>query len=233
MSPSRARAALAVGALCALGLGASAVQAAPATPAEGGTLVATAQLGAVNVRSAPTGHVVRQLDNPTRDGAPLTFLVKRLQGSWVQVYLPTRPNGALGWVAASAVTLARNPYRVQISMRAHTLTVWRGGHAVERETVAVGKPGTPTPRGRFFITELMSSTQPNGLYGPYAFGLSAHSKVLQEFNGGNGQIGIHGTDNPAGLGQSISHGCIRVSNDGIRRMARILPLGTPVVIGVD
>ena len=79
----------------------------------------------------------------------------------------------------------------------------------------------------------MSSTQPNGLYGPYAFGLSAHSKALQEFNGGNGQIGIHGTDNPAGLGQSISHGCIRVANDGIRRMARILPLGTPVLISVN
>ena len=57
--------------------------------------------------------------------------------------------------------------------------------------------------------------------------------MLQEFNGGNGQIGIHGTDYPAGLGRSISHGCIRVANDGIRRMARILPLGTPVVISVD
>jgi len=229
MSPTRVRSALAVGALCALGLGASA---AGAAPAPGGTLVATARVAAVDVRSAPAGHVVRRLDNPTRDGAPLTFLVRRLRGAWLQVYLPTRPNGAMGWVASDAVSLSRNRWRVAISVRAHTLTVLRGGRVVERERVAVGKPGTPTPRGRFYITALLRSAQPTGLYGPYAFALSAHSKVLEQFNGGNGQIGIHGTDDPAGLGRSISHGCVRVANAGIRRLARILPLGTPVDISV-
>jgi lipoprotein-anchoring transpeptidase ErfK/SrfK len=231
MAPSRVRPlVLAAGALCALALGAGAVRAAPA--AGGGTLAATARVAAVDVRSAPAGHVVRRLANRTSDGAPLTFLVRRLRGSWAQVYLPTRPNGALGWVAASAVSLARNPYRVVVSVRAHTLTVRRDGRVVTRQTVAVGKPGTPTPRGRFFITSLTRSSRSSGLYGPYAFGLSAHSKVLQQYNGGDGQVGIHGTDNPAGLGRSISHGCIRVANDGITRLARILPLGTPVDITV-
>jgi lipoprotein-anchoring transpeptidase ErfK/SrfK len=69
-----------------------------------------------------------------------------------------------------------------------------------------------------------------GAYGPYAFGLSAHSNVLYSFGGGPGQIGLHGTNNPASLGTNASHGCIRISNAGITKLARLLPLGTPVTI---
>ncbi|MDQ4133917.1 MAG: L,D-transpeptidase, partial [Actinomycetota bacterium] len=43
-------------------------------------------------------------------------------------------------------------------------------------------------------------------------------------------VGIHGTNDPSGLGRSVSHGCIRMSNRGITALAKTLPLGTPVEI---
>ena len=54
--------------------------------------------------------------------------------------------------------------------------------------------------------------------------------MLDEFNGGDGVIGIHGTNEPEAIGSDVSHGCIRVDNDTITQMAGMLPLGTPVHI---
>ncbi len=96
--------------------------------------------------------------------------------------------------------------------------------------IADGAAATPTPVGRFFITELLRQPARHGLYGPWAFGLSAHSAVLAHWGGGDGQVGIHGTDEPQLIGRSISHGCIRLRNRDIARLARVLPLGTPVDI---
>jgi lipoprotein-anchoring transpeptidase ErfK/SrfK len=98
-----------------------------------------------------------------------------------------------------------------------------------REPVAVGTGGTPTPTGSFYITMLVTPTN-QAAYGPYAFGLSAYSEVLFSFAGGDGQVGIHGTADTGSIGQDVSHGCIRVHNDAITRMANLLPLGTPVEI---
>ena len=89
---------------------------------------------------------------------------------------------------------------------------------------------TATPTGTYFVVELLQQASPSGVYGPYAFGLSAFSNVFYSFGGGPGQIGLHGTNEPERLGTDVSHGCIRISNAGITRLARILPLGTPVKI---
>jgi lipoprotein-anchoring transpeptidase ErfK/SrfK len=89
---------------------------------------------------------------------------------------------------------------------------------------------TPTPAGLYYITELLKQPNPLGTYGPYAFGLSAHSNVLHEFAGRDGILGIHGTDFPNGIGTDVSHGCIRLSNRAITKLARLLPIGTPVRI---
>ncbi len=164
-------------------------------------------------------------------GWPTTFLVKSRKAGWNQVYLPVRPNGITGWVRDADVSLARDPYRVGVSLSGHTLTVWNGTHIVYRTAAGVGTRATPTPIGRFFVVMLLAQTNPTGIYGPYAFGLSAYSNVLHNFGGGIGEIGIHGTDAPSGLGSDVSHGCIRVSNRAITYLARLLPLGTPVAIG--
>jgi lipoprotein-anchoring transpeptidase ErfK/SrfK len=147
------------------------------------------------------------------------------------VLLPTRPNLSRGWISASAVRLAFNPYRLEVQLSRHVLTIWRSGKLVQRYPVGVGQRAvTPTPAGLYYITELLKQPDPGGEYGPYAFGISAHSNVLHEFAGGNGEIGIHGTNQPWLVGGDVSHGCIRVRNDVITRLANELPLGTPVRI---
>jgi lipoprotein-anchoring transpeptidase ErfK/SrfK len=144
--------------------------------------------------------------------------------------LPSRPNGSEGWIRAAGVELRRDPYSVRIDLRARRLVVWEARRIVLDIGVGVGRAATPTPSGIYYVTELLRQPHPNGLYGPWAFALSAHSRVLSRFGGGDGQVGIHGTDEPSGIGHTVSHGCIRVSNTSIERLAAILPLGTPVTI---
>jgi lipoprotein-anchoring transpeptidase ErfK/SrfK len=149
----------------------------------------------------------------------------------VRISLARRPNGSTGWVRRSAVKLLLNWYRVKIDLTTHKLTLFSHGRVAWRIPIGVGKALTPTPTGTYFIWELLKTPDPDGLYGPYAFGLSAYSTVLTHFGaGGKGEIGIHGTNEPQLIGTNVSHGCIRVANWNIRRLAKILPLGTPVEI---
>jgi len=170
------------------------------------------------------------LRNPDRLGIPRVLLVHSLRRRWVRLYMPIRPDGRTGWVRRRAVHLMRNPYRIVVRLRSHRLDLWRSKHRVLRTHIVAGARATPTPRGLFYVTQLLKPPDPDGAYGPYSFGLSAHSRVLKTFAGGNGQVGIHGTNQPWLIGSSVSHGCIRVNNRAIRRLARVLPLGTPVLI---
>lgn len=207
-----------------------------ATPASGGAPSASGSVAvsaravgrSLLVHAAPDGPVTRTLANPQPAGAPLTLLVKRAEGPWLEVFLPMRPNGSTGWVRARDVRTAQVPYRVEISTAAHRLELYKSGRLVATFAAATGTGGTPTPVGSFFLTELLAPTNPG--YGPYAYGLSAFSDVLTSFGGGPGQIGLHGTSEAGSIGHSSSHGCIRLSNADITTLAKILPLGTPVNI---
>ena len=199
--------------------------------ASAASIVAQAKGPVVSLYYSPDSRQPRRhLASPNKNGVPLVFLVKKRRPGWVNVYLPTRPNGSTAWIHDWLLTLAQNPYRVRVSRRAHTLTVWKGTSVVIRERVAVGTRAAPTPAGIFYISELLQQSNPRGTYGPFAFGLSAHSKVLFSFGGGPGQIGLHGTNKPRLLGRDVSHGCVRMRNQAITRLARMLPLGTPVRI---
>jgi lipoprotein-anchoring transpeptidase ErfK/SrfK len=170
------------------------------------------------------------LQNPDRLGVPRVLLVHSQRRKWLRLYMPIRPDGRTGWVRRRAVRLLRNPYRIVVHLRRHRLELFRSRRRVLRTRIVSGAATTPTPRGLFYVTELLRPPDPNGAYGPFSFGLSAHSRVLKRFAGGNGQVGIHGTNEPWLIGQSVSHGCVRVRNAAIRRLARVLPLGTPVWI---
>ena len=196
------------------------------------SIVAQATGSSVGVfRTPKSKRPFRVFRNPTADGSPLVFLVRQRVPGWEQVRLPIRPSGSVGWVRTRSVALALNPYRITVSLRGHRITVWKRGKVIAREPAGVGRSVLPTPKGVYYIAELLKQADPRGPYGPYAFGLSAYSRVLYSFGGGPGQIGIHGTNAPRLLGTNVSHGCIRVANAVITRLARILPLGTPVVIG--
>jgi len=194
------------------------------------SIVATVHRSRIGVYHSPGGSPYTTLSNPNLDGAPLVFLVKSISGRWAQVMLPVRPNGSTGWIKLSKVSLAGHDFRVLIDLHTHHLTAWNASKIVLRTPVGVGRAVTPTPSGLYYITELLKQPDPTGVYGPYAFGLSAHSNVLNEFAGRDGILGIHGTNFPQGIGTNVSHGCIRMSNKAIRKLARTLPVGTPVRI---
>lgn len=202
--------------------------------APGSSLVAQATPASVPIYDAPDTATKPKttLSNPNPNGAPLVFLVKAHQGAWYQVYLPIRPNNSTGWVQASQVTVAPNPYRLIVSGANHTLKLLKNDQVIETFPVGIGRDQYPTPGGVFFIKELLRPPDPNGAYGPYAYGLSGFSNVkeLANFEGGEGTIGIHGTDDPSSIGSSVSHGCVRMRNEDITKLAGILPLGTPVEI---
>jgi lipoprotein-anchoring transpeptidase ErfK/SrfK len=172
------------------------------------------------------------LANPLSSGGPLVFLVSdfALAPEWVRVYLPMRPNGSQAWIRGRSVTLSKDDYLIRADLTTHRIIVYKGSQILFNAPVGVGRSLLPTPTGTYFLVDLLKQPNPNGEYGPYAFGLSAFSNVLQSFGGGPGEIGLHGTDVPSSVGASVSHGCLRVANTLITKLAQILPLGTPIEI---
>jgi lipoprotein-anchoring transpeptidase ErfK/SrfK len=206
-------------------------QAAPASSPDR-TLVATSVVDAVDAFAEPDRNtqVTHTLGHPTERGVPRVFLVEERADGWLKVLLPVRPNGSTGWIREADVELAWNPYRIDVDLTEFRMTIHREDELVVDTPIGYGDQDTPTPGGRYYITELLRPPDPSGVYGPYAFGLSGFSDVLLSFAGGEGVIGIHGTNEPDSIGSRVSAGCIRVDNDVITEMSTFLPLGTPVTI---
>jgi lipoprotein-anchoring transpeptidase ErfK/SrfK len=149
---------------------------------------------------------------------------------WLQVMLPGRPDGLTGWIAQQGTRKLTTGWRILVDLAARRVRVYRDGRTVRAFQAVVGKPSTPTPTGQFFVEETVQM-QPGQAGGPFALALSARSNVLQEFEGGPGQIGIHGRDDLGGtLGAAESHGCIRLATTSIDWLAARIGPGTPVTI---
>jgi len=149
--------------------------------------------------------------------------------TWVRIRLAVLPNSTTGWVPRGALASLQTVHtRMVIVQRALRATLYRRGKPIFSAPIGVGQPGTPTPRGEFYVREKLSGySAPT--YGPRAFGLNAKSATLTDWPGG-GFIGIHGTDAPQILPGRVSHGCVRMRNPAILRLFRLMPLGTPVSI---
>jgi lipoprotein-anchoring transpeptidase ErfK/SrfK len=148
---------------------------------------------------------------------------------WIRLRIPGRPNGRRGWVLRGALgPLHAVTTLLRVDRRGSRAALRRRGHLVWRSPIGHGAPGMATPAGRFWIRERLDNRGGDPLYGPWAFGTSAYS-ALSDWPGG-GVIGIHGTDQPWLIPGRPSHGCIRVPNRAVRRLARLMPVGTPVRI---
>jgi hypothetical protein len=178
--------------------------------------------------------LVTSVSLTTQEGLPEVYTLLRswtdASGQdWLEVRVPMAPKPRTGWVDASAFGLAHLVRTQLVVDRRHLrATLYRAGRRILRSPIGVGKPSTPTPAGHFWIRERIHSTNPRGPYGPWAFGTSAYSR-LSDWPGG-GVIGIHGTNQPDLIPGRPSHGCIRVPNKAIGRLARLMPIGTPVWI---
>ena len=148
---------------------------------------------------------------------------------WVRVPLPALPNGRMGWIPREAVgPFVKLETHLVIERSRLRVTLYRRGRPVFRTHVGVGQPHWPTPGGRFYVRERLTGfTDP--IYGSLAFGTNGRSAVLTDWPGG-GFIGIHGTNQPEILPGRVSHGCVRLPNPAIRRLDRLMRVGTPVTI---
>jgi L,D-transpeptidase catalytic domain len=173
-------------------------------------------------------------------GAPWVLVLARPRAAdgrcWLRVRLPWRPNIAAGWVNANNVVLQKTPWRIVVSRARRTLTLFRAGAATWTVQVVVGKPSTPTPVGLFAIVWAIP-WNPNAFLGSWVLELTAHSDVLQQFDGGDGTVGIHGRGGASlldPLGSARSHGCIRLANGSIDWLVHKIGTsqiqGTPVQI---
>jgi lipoprotein-anchoring transpeptidase ErfK/SrfK len=181
----------------------------------------------------PHGHRIESVSarRPlTRVQTVLPVLGSATDGGkpWVRVRLPGRPNGHSGWIPAARTRSTSTPWRIAVKVSARRVIVYRKGRVVRRFSAVVGKASTPTPRGWFFVEEALSlSSRDAG--GPYALATSARSNVLQEFEGGPGQIALHGTASLSGaLGSAASHGCVRLNTRAITWLARRMGAGVPL-----
>jgi lipoprotein-anchoring transpeptidase ErfK/SrfK len=184
-----------------------------------------------STRTAPLERVsaVRPL---TGERTTLPVLGQSGHGSsaWLHVLLPGRPNGHAGWIAKRGTVGRVTRWRIDVHLSARRVTVLRAGRVMRTARAVVGKPSTPTPRGRFFVEKVIA-LPPSAVGAPFALALSARSNVFQVFDGGPGEIALHGLMNVGGtLGTASSHGCVRLDNGAMRWLVKRIRPGTPVTI---
>jgi lipoprotein-anchoring transpeptidase ErfK/SrfK len=176
-----------------------------------------------------SARATEALYSTTEFGNPRVLPVTQLGGDWLRVQLPTRPNGSQGWVRARDVAVSTIDDAVDIDLRARRL-VWTHAGSVRLDvTTGIGAPGTPTPTGNFFVTDVLPS-DPSGSYGAWVVALDAHSDAFTTFEGGDPRIAIHGTNAPGTIGAAASNGCLHVDPASLASLAAALPAGTPVTI---
>jgi lipoprotein-anchoring transpeptidase ErfK/SrfK len=186
------------------------------------------------IRTLPSkaGRTITRLKYLTEDGVPNVYLVLDAKvdaagDAWLHIRVPMRPNGRTGWVPAdylSNLHVVRTQLTIDRTAKRATLT--KDGRKIFSASVGIGKAGTPTPAGKFWIREKLKGG--GGEYGPWAFGTSAYSSISDWPKGG--VVGIHGTNQPNLVPGRPSHGCVRMRNDKITKLARLMPIGTPVEI---
>jgi hypothetical protein len=182
------------------------------------------------LRAAPGGRVLHRIGRRTEFGSLRVLGVVERRDGWLRVVASERPNGRHGWIPEANVRLGGTDYAVHIDRSARRLTLRRDGRRLRSFPVAVGRPGTETPTGRFAITDELQPTDPNSPYGCCALALSGHqTKLLPGWPGGD-RLAIHATPQVETVGRAASLGCLRGRARDVRRLMSTVPVGTPVFI---
>jgi len=193
------------------------------------TLVETA---AAVVRLHPGGRVIGTIADATPLGTPTWSWARATarHHRWARVALAWLPDPRQGWIRLAGRRRIHTPYWVQADLSRRRLRLMRGRRAQATFSAAIGAPSSPTPTGRFVVTDLVPTGDPAGPFGSFAFGLSGHQPNLPPGWTGGDQLAIHGTNDPASIGTASSAGCLRVSDTALAALRRALRPGSPVVI---
>ena len=183
----------------------------------------------VQLRERPGGRVVRALGTRTGYGSARILAVVAREPGWLGVLSQYMPNSKAGWIPEDSAELRYEPYTLHVDLSDLRLVVRRNGRVVRRVTVAVGRPGTATPTGRYAITDALR-IKPGGPYGCCALALTGRQPNVPAGWSGGDRIAIHGTSNEDSLGTPASAGCLRASDRDMRWMMKRVPIGAPVRI---
>ncbi len=187
---------------------------------------------AVSLRSGPGGPRIGRLSARTRFGSPRVLLSPRRSGRWVGIVSEERPNGTLGWIdgRSSAVNASGTDVSLHVDLSRRRLELRARGKVRATMAVAVGRPGSTTPTGRFSVTDKLSGRRFGPYYGCCVLALSGTQPNTPPGWRGGDRLAIHGTDAPGSLGKASSAGCLRAAERDLRGLMRRVPLGTPVIV---
>jgi L,D-transpeptidase-like protein len=182
------------------------------------------------LRSTPGGPVVARLGRRSEFGSARVLAVTGRRDGWLRVIASELPNGEHGWIRARAARLGATDVSLVVDRSRRMLTLRRGRQVLRRLPVAVGRPDTPTPVGRFAVTDRLRSMRPDSPYGCCAVALSGHQTELLPGWPGGDRLAIHGTPQPETIGKPVSLGCMRARTADLRALMRTVPLGAPVFV---
>src|SRR4051794_20976111 len=187
----------------------------------------------ITLRSKPGGAVLAHVPSTTQFGSPTTLAVAATRGDWVGLTSTDLPNGKLGWVKRRRrddLRTTSTHLSIRVDLSARKLELRDGRKTVRRVAVGIGRPGSPTPTGRFSITDKLPGASYSAVYGCCILALSGHQGNTPAGWQGGDRLAIHGTNNPATIGVPSSAGCLHADAEDLRALMRRVPLGTPVFI---
>jgi lipoprotein-anchoring transpeptidase ErfK/SrfK len=203
---------------------------APAEPAAPRPFRLARVRGSLGLSDRPGGPATGSIGASTEFGSAQVLGVAAQRGKWLGVVTSARDNGRLAWVRRDQVSISRTRWSLHADLSKRTLTLRRNGRGVKRLKVAIGRPGSDTPTGRFAITDKLPGTNYGPYYGCCILALSGHQPNLPPGWTGGNRLAIHGTDSPSTIGTPASAGCLRAADADLRVLMDKVPLGTPVFI---
>ena len=202
----------------------------PAKPAAPRPFRLAVVRGELALSDRPGGRATGSIGATTEFGSRQVLGVAARRGNWLGLVTSARPNNRLAWVRRDQDSLARTRWSLHADLSKRSLTLRRNGRALRRLKVAIGRPGSDTPTGRFAVTDKLAGTSYGPYYGCCVLALSGHQpNTPPGWQGGN-RLAIHGTDAPATIGTAASAGCLRAADADLRVLMAKVPLGTPVFI---
>src|SRR4051812_33625509 len=184
----------------------------------------------VRLHKRPGARVVAVLGDRTEFGSRTTLTVLARRGAWAQVSVAVL-GGRCAWLRIDghvARRATRWELRADISER--SLVVVHDGRVLHTYPVAIGAPISPTPTGRFQVTDKLKGPKYGASYGCCIIALSTDQPHPPPGWTGMARMAVHGTNVERAVGDAVSAGCLHAHAAAMRWMMRHVPTGAPVTI---